>query len=98
MSGMSAYFCRMSVVDLMLCVVAASHVAASISVWSCAIPHQWAMQRATVWSQKVDSGSAECYWDDPFSDRQAVCNIEQLQFDSSAHSALCKADGIMELA
>jgi hypothetical protein len=45
----------MSVVDSILFVVAASHVAVSISAWSWVIPHQCAIQWATVWSQKVDS-------------------------------------------
>jgi hypothetical protein len=37
--------------------IAASHVAASISAWSCAIPKQCAIQWAIIWIQKVDSGS-----------------------------------------
>jgi hypothetical protein len=47
----------MSVVDSILFVVAASHVADSISAWSCAIPDQRVIQWATVWSQNLDSGS-----------------------------------------
>jgi hypothetical protein len=58
MSGISVDFCGMSIVDSILFVVMASHVAASISAWSCAITHQWVIQWATVLSQKVDSGSA----------------------------------------
>jgi hypothetical protein len=50
--GVSVGCCRMSVVDSIVFVVAASHVAASISAWSCAIPHQWAIQWVIVWSQK----------------------------------------------
>jgi hypothetical protein len=57
-------YCHISIVDPVLFVVAASHVAASVSAWSCAIPHKWVIQWVTVWPQKVDSDSASWNWDD----------------------------------
>jgi hypothetical protein len=49
----------MSVVEPILLVFAASYVIASISAKSSAIPHQWAIQWATVWTQKFDNGSID---------------------------------------